>query len=187
MLTTGGTLAATDVDSSDAFVVQTDVAGCNGYGKFSIDAGGAWTYTMDSAHDEFVAGRLHRQLHGGHGRRHDAGGDGHHPGTNDAAVITGTATAGLTETNAAQSTGGTLAATDVDSSRRLRGADRRGGQQRLRQVHDRRGGAWTYTMNTAHDEFVGGHELHRQHHGGHGRRHDAGASRSPCTAPTMRR
>jgi VCBS repeat-containing protein len=37
-------------------------------------------------------------------------------GTNDAAVITGARTAALTETNAAQSTGGTLAATDVDSS-----------------------------------------------------------------------
>ena len=37
-------------------------------------------------------------------------------GTNDAALITGTATASLTESNAAQSTGGTLTATDVDSS-----------------------------------------------------------------------
>src|SRR5436190_1493831 len=37
-------------------------------------------------------------------------------GTNDAAVITGASTAALTETNAVQSTGGTLSATDVDSS-----------------------------------------------------------------------
>ena len=36
-------------------------------------------------------------------------------GTNDAAVITGSSTAELTETNAAQSTGGDLNATDVDS------------------------------------------------------------------------
>src|SRR5436305_4416352 len=53
---TGGTLVATDPDSSNAFVAQTDVAGDNAYGTFSIDAGGVWTYTMDSAHDEFVAG-----------------------------------------------------------------------------------------------------------------------------------
>ena len=39
-----------------AFVAQTDVAGGNGYGKFSIDAAGVWTYTMDSAHNEFVGG-----------------------------------------------------------------------------------------------------------------------------------
>src|SRR5438045_9783174 len=37
-------------------------------------------------------------------------------GTNDAAIITGTSTETLTETNVAQSTGGTLSATDVDSS-----------------------------------------------------------------------
>ena len=54
---TGGTSIATDVDSSDAFVAQTNVAGSNGYGKFTIDAAGAWTYTMDSAHDEFVGGQ----------------------------------------------------------------------------------------------------------------------------------
>ena len=35
---------------------------------------------------------------------------------NDAAVITGTSTASLTETNAVLKTGGTLSATDVDSS-----------------------------------------------------------------------
>ena len=44
------------MDSAATFVAQTDVAGNNGYGKFSIDAAGTWTYTMDSAHDEFVGG-----------------------------------------------------------------------------------------------------------------------------------
>ena len=45
------------MDSPATFVVQGDVAGSNGYGKFSIDAAGAWTYTMNSAHDEFEAAR----------------------------------------------------------------------------------------------------------------------------------
>ena len=72
---------------------------------------------MDNAHDEFVGGQdytdsltvattadgttqvLTVTMHG----------------TNDAAVITGSSTAELTETNAAQSTGGDLNATDVDS------------------------------------------------------------------------
>src|SRR5439155_1449565 len=44
---TGGSLVASDPDSSHAFVVQTDVGGSNGFGKFSIDATGAWTYTMN--------------------------------------------------------------------------------------------------------------------------------------------
>ena len=76
---TGGDLNATDVDSPATFVAQSNVAGNNGYGKFSIDAAGAWTYTMNSAHDEFVGGqRLHRQHHGGDGRRHVAGHHRHH-------------------------------------------------------------------------------------------------------------
>src|SRR5438046_3109838 len=53
---TGGTLTATDPDSSNAFTVQTNVAGSGGYGKFSISTGGVWTYVMDTAHNEFVAG-----------------------------------------------------------------------------------------------------------------------------------
>lgn len=58
-LGTGGTLVATDPDSSNAFVVQSGAAGSNGYGQFSIDAAGAWTYTMNSAHDEFAQGQTY--------------------------------------------------------------------------------------------------------------------------------
>ena len=36
----GGDLNATDVDSEATFVAQGNVAGSNGYGKFSIDAAG---------------------------------------------------------------------------------------------------------------------------------------------------
>src|SRR5258705_7608645 len=43
--TASGDLDATDVDSSAAFVVQSAVA--KSYGTFSIDAGGAWNYTLD--------------------------------------------------------------------------------------------------------------------------------------------
>ena len=42
------------------------------------------------------------------------------PGANDAAVITGTSTASLTETDAGLSTGGSLSASDVDFSAYLR-------------------------------------------------------------------
>src|SRR3954453_8113980 len=53
---TGGDLNATDVDSAATFVAQSNVAGDHGYGKFSIDAAGTWTYAMNDGHDEFVAG-----------------------------------------------------------------------------------------------------------------------------------
>ncbi|WP_426370335.1 chondroitinase-B domain-containing protein [Pseudocolwellia sp. HL-MZ7] len=46
MIDTSGTLSVVDPDSGeDAFVVQTDIQG--DYGTFSIDASGAWTYSLD--------------------------------------------------------------------------------------------------------------------------------------------
>ena len=53
-ISTGGTLTNDDVDSAETFVAQTGTAGA--FGTFSIDTAGAWTYTADTAHDEFVAG-----------------------------------------------------------------------------------------------------------------------------------
>ena len=57
VLSTGGTLSATDVDSSSAFVARSGVAGSNGYGVFAIDTAGAWTYATNTAHNEFAAGQ----------------------------------------------------------------------------------------------------------------------------------
>ena len=145
------------MDSSDAFVVQTNVAGGNGYGKFTMDASGAWTYTMNSAHNEFVGGTTYTDSFT------VATADGTEqvvtvtiPGTNDAAVITGASTASLTETNAALTHRRHAGCNRRGQLGRLRGADERGGRQRLRQFSIDAGGAWTYTMNSAHDEFVGG-------------------------------
>ena len=186
---TGGDLNATDVDSSATFVAQSDVAGSNGYGKFSIDAAGTWTYTMNSAHDEFVAGQSTTPT-ASRWRRPTALTQvitvTMH-GTNDAAVITGSSTAALTETNAAQSTGGDLNATDVDSPATFVAQSNVAGSNGYGKFSIDAAGAWTYTMNNAHDEFVGGTRLHRQHHGGDGRRHARRSSPSPCTAPTTRR
>src|SRR5437867_2313582 len=114
---TGGTLSASDVDSSNAFTAQTDAAGSGGYGTFSIDADGVWTYTMNSAHNEFAAGSDYADS------LTVATADGTTQlitvilhGSDDATLISGTATAELTESNVAQSTGGTLVASDPDSS-----------------------------------------------------------------------
>ncbi|HKU93797.1 MAG TPA: VCBS domain-containing protein, partial [Vineibacter sp.] len=54
VLTTGGTLTISDVDSPETFVAQAGTAGS--YGTFTIDAAGVWSYTASSAHDAFVAG-----------------------------------------------------------------------------------------------------------------------------------
>ena len=50
--TTGGVLT-----SPSPFQILNNVAGSHGYGKFSITREGVWSYTMDSAHDAFVAGQ----------------------------------------------------------------------------------------------------------------------------------
>ncbi len=56
VLSTSGTLTITDIDSPATFVPQTNVAGSNAYGNFTLTAAGAWTYTTTTAHNEFAPG-----------------------------------------------------------------------------------------------------------------------------------
>src|SRR5437899_9873841 len=112
---------------------------------------------MNNAHDEFVAGTDYTDTIA------VATADGTTQaitvtihGTNDAAVITGASTAALTETNAAQSTGGTLSATDVDSSAAFVAQTNVAGSNGFGKFSIGTDGVWTYTMNDAHNEFVGG-------------------------------
>ncbi|MFZ4859517.1 MAG: beta strand repeat-containing protein, partial [Desulfuromonadaceae bacterium] len=156
-LTASGTLSATDIDSSALFAVQSATAGSNGYGTFSINAAGAWTYAMNNAHNEFVGGTTYTDS------ITVATADGTQLvitfsilGTNDAAVITGTSVASLTETNAALTTGGTLSATDVDSSALFAVQIAAAGSNGFGTFSINTAGAWTYAMNNAHNEFVGG-------------------------------
>src|SRR5206468_1464776 len=114
-LNTSGQLFASDVDSSAAFMAQSGIVGSNGYGAFSINAAGLWTYTMNGAHDEFVDGQTYTDS------AMVKTADGTPQvitvnilGTNDAAVITGSSTAVLTQSDVAQSTGGSLFADDID-------------------------------------------------------------------------
>ncbi len=60
-ISASGKLLITDVDSGQAtFQSQTDKAGQ--FGHFSIGTDGAWTYTADSAHNEFVAGTTYTDV-----------------------------------------------------------------------------------------------------------------------------
>src|SRR6185369_10017342 len=116
-LTLGGKLSATDVDNSADFVGQTDAAGSEGHGTFTIAADGTWSFTANSAFDSLNVGDT------------DTDSitvktvDGTEQvlsvtinGTNDAAVITGDTSASGDETNTALTLGGKLSATDVDNS-----------------------------------------------------------------------
>lgn len=52
MLTTAGALTIADPDANQSFfVAQDSVAGSGGFGSFSLDASGAWTYKVDNGID----------------------------------------------------------------------------------------------------------------------------------------
>ena len=168
VLTTGGTLTISDVDSPATFVAQAGTAGS--YGTFTIDAAGVWTYTANSAHDAFVGGTTYSDTF------QVASADGTTTsvtvnilGTNDAAVLS-SATVGLSETNAVLTTGGTLTISDVDSPATLRGAGRDGGE--LRHLHDRCGGGVELHGELGARRVRWRDDLQRHVPGGECRRHD---------------
>ena len=92
--TASGDLDATDVDSSALFTVQSGVA--KSYGTFSIDASGAWSYTLDDDNLDVQAlntgGTLHELVTVTTADGTEQVIDVTINGANDAAVITGTAT-----------------------------------------------------------------------------------------------
>jgi len=151
-LATSGTLTISDVDSAAAFVAQTGVAGS--YGTFNIGTDGAWTYVAGSAHNEFVAGATYTDTFA------VTSADGTATsvkvnilGTNDAAVLS-TATANLTETDAALTTSGALTVSDVDSAATF--VARTGVVGSYGTFNIGTNGAWTYTAGNAHNEFAAG-------------------------------
>ncbi|SEL90848.1 type I secretion C-terminal target domain (VC_A0849 subclass) [Pseudomonas sp. NFIX51] len=153
-LTTGGSLTVSDIDSPESFQAQIDTAGS--YGQFSIGTNGAWTYTANSAHNEFAAGTTYTDTFA------VSSADGtltsvivHILGTNDAAVLSADI-ANLTETNAAIdiSTTGTLTISDVDSAATFVAQTNTAGS--YGQFSIGTNGAWTYVANSAHNEFAAG-------------------------------
>ena len=152
VLTTGGTLTISDVDSPETFVAQAGTVGS--YGTFTIDAAGVWSYTASSAHDAFVAGTTYSDTF------QVASADGTTTsvtvnilGTNDAAVLS-SATVGLSETDAVLTTGGTLTISDVDSPATFVAQAGTVGSYGTFTIDA--AGVWSYTASSAHDAFVGG-------------------------------
>src|SRR5205807_1837994 len=148
-LSTGGTLTVSDVDSAQAFVPQTNVAGANG--TFSIAANGAWTYTANSAFDNLNVGQSVSDTFT------VASADGTTStvqvtinGTNDAAVLS-SATVALAETNAPLTTGGTLTVSDVDSAQTFVPQTNIASANGTFSIAAN--GAWTYTANSAFDSL----------------------------------
>jgi len=151
VLTASGTLSITDVDSTASYVSATNIPGT--HGSLSITAGGVWTYTASSAHNEFAAGSTYTDVFT------VSSVDGttttvtvRIAGTNDAAVVS-SASVTLTETNAVLTTSGVLTVTDVDSAQTFVPADLTGAYGSIKLLAN---GQWTYTAANAHDDFVAG-------------------------------
>src|SRR5439155_80356 len=123
-LTTGGALTIADVDQGQSsFAVQPGTAGSNGYGSFTLDAAGNWTYTAADSQTAI------QQLGAGQSITDSftaVSSDGTASqlvtvtihGTNDTPVLGGVATGALTAYAALfrsnLTTGGALTIADVD-------------------------------------------------------------------------
>jgi VCBS repeat-containing protein len=139
------------ITSVFSFTAQSGLAGNNGYGTFSINASGLWTYTMNSAHNEFVAGQLYSDtatVTSIDGTPQDISVT--ILGTNDAAVISPTVSH-LTQTNDILSASGHIDLTDIDSAALLNAGTFTGIYGSLTVTAD---GNWTYVTSTAHKEFA---------------------------------
>ena len=152
-----GTLSATDIDSAATFVAQTNVAGSNGYGHFSVGTNGVWNYTTDSANGEFVTGTNYTDSF------IVTTADGTPQlvsvtiaGSNSGAVITGTSTASLIETDAVLTATGVLVATDLDSPMTFVARTNVAGNHAYGKFSIGAYGVWSYTADNAHNEFAGG-------------------------------
>ncbi len=157
--TASGTLTAADVDNADdSFaVVSAPTLAANGYGHYTIDAGGNWSYALDNGHVAVQALNAGDTLTDSFSV---ASIDGTSQtisitidGRNDAAVLTAD-TVGLTETNAVLSTSGSLGISDVDNPANFVAQAGTAGTHGSFSIDA--AGAWSYTAGSAHDEFVAG-------------------------------
>ncbi|MEM7794284.1 MAG: VCBS domain-containing protein, partial [Cyanobacteria bacterium P01_C01_bin.118] len=145
--TATGVLAATDVDSSAAFVAQTNAGGT--YGDFSIDTAGNWTYTLDNGNGATDALNTGDTVTDTFTVATD---DGTTEtvvititGANDAAVITGDTVGTVTEDATPNTATGVLAATDVDSTAAFIAQTNAGGTYGDFSIDT--AGNWTYTLD----------------------------------------
>ncbi|WP_456304956.1 VCBS domain-containing protein, partial [Aeromonas dhakensis] len=162
-LTETGTLTVTDVDGADEakFVAGNGVASTGALGSLSITEGGAWTYNIDNSKVQYL----------GEGETkvetfvvESVDGTTHTvtitiTGVNDAAVITGTDTGGVTEdeSNPTLTESGTLTVTDVDGADEAKFVAGNGTPSAgaLGSLSITEGGAWTYNVDNSKVQYLG--------------------------------
>ncbi|MFM5817113.1 retention module-containing protein, partial [Aeromonas dhakensis] len=162
-LTETGTLSVTDVDGADEakFVAGNGVASTGALGSLTITEGGAWTYNVDNSKVQYL----------GEGETKvetftvaSVDGTTHTvtitiTGVNDAAVITGTDSGGVTEdeSNPTLTETGTLTVTDVDGADEAKFVAGNGvaSTGALGSLSITEGGAWTYNVDNSKVQYLG--------------------------------
>ena len=157
-LVTSGALGITDADQGQSnFTIQASTAGSNGYGSFTLDAAGSWTYTADDSQTAI------QQLGAGQSITDSftaVSSDGTASqlvtvtihGTNDAAVISGDISGDATEAGGvANGTPGTLALgtltdIDIDNPPNTFEADSGAGDSSYGTWSINASGHWTYAV-----------------------------------------
>ena len=153
--TATGTLTSTDVDGvANAFTAKASTASSNGYGTYTMTAGGVWTYTLDNNNASVQALNVGQTLTDTFSV---TAADGTPQvisvtinGRNDAATLS-SASASLAETNAPLSTGGTLTISDVDSPQTFVVQTNVAGTYGTFSIATN--GAWTYTASSAYNNL----------------------------------
>ena len=150
-----GTLSVSDVDGSDTFVPQTDVAGDNGYGSFSIDAAGNWTFTPNASADSIAVGSNGTETF----TVETADGTTQVvsiviTGTADAATISGDTSGTTADDDTAVS--GILSVSDVDGSDIFVVQTDVAGDKGYGSFSIDTAGAWTFTPNASADSIAVG-------------------------------
>ncbi|MFF7398832.1 retention module-containing protein, partial [Achromobacter sp. NPDC008082] len=148
---TGGKLNVTDPDAGEAvFKVQTNAPG--EHGKFSIDANGNWTYSLNNTDTKVQALAVGETLTEKFTVTTADGTTGvvtvTIQGTNDAPAISGAASGAVTE-DAATSISGQLAVTDVDTSDTHTWSVSNDGKGQYGSFSVDANGKWTYNLDNA--------------------------------------
>jgi VCBS repeat-containing protein len=154
-----GNVGANDTskDGSETFALVSSATGAKG--TLTLNANGSYTYTRTSPADEITANLVETFTY----RVTDAAGNTTQSTltitltpVNDAATFTGDINKTITETNAAQTVGGTLTVADVDSPTTVVAQTAVNGSAGFGKFTISTAGVWSYTMNTAQNQFVAG-------------------------------
>ncbi len=160
-LSASGQVTISDLDNTDTHTWSISSPTSGAYGAASVDSKGKWTYTVANGTNgvaspvqslqqgETVIETFTVRASDGKGGNADQIVHVVVAGINDAAVISSQSLT-LTETNAPQSTGGTLTVTDIDN---LAAFNAQGGAGKYGNFAIGADGTWTYAMNGAHNEF----------------------------------